>query len=65
MKARLTMLVAAMFLGLASFAYSQGVGSDVNKAADKDRGCDKDAAKTRLTPPRRQPRRRACHRPSG
>ena len=35
MKARCTTMVAAMLLGLASFAYSQGMGSDMDKAATK------------------------------
>ena len=45
MKARWMLAVAAMLLGLASFAYSQGVGSDVDKAADKTADATKDAAK--------------------
>jgi len=45
MKAKWTIIFAAMLLGVASFAYSQDMKSDVDKAADKTADATKDAAK--------------------
>jgi cbb3-type cytochrome oxidase subunit 3 len=45
MKAKWTIIFAAMLLGVGSFAYSQDVKTDVDKAADKTADASKDAAK--------------------